>query len=182
MKEDSVKETGDMIKVTLNITNKNVGHKMPSGFPARKVVLEFTASDEKGQEIYHDQRVYAKTLVDQYGNEVSDFWKAASIAKDNRIKPRESRIELFEFTVPEGSGKVETKATLRYQLEAEIVTRSMESMNVEIANTSSTAQFGKTALVEETASKETPGIGWIGAITSVIAVYMIYSRRIKNRR
>lgn len=182
LKEDSINETGNMIKVTLNITNKNVGHKVPSGFPARKVILEFTASDEKGQEIYRDQRVYTKTLVDQYGNEVYDFWKAASIAKDNRIKPRESRIELFEFKVPEGSGKVETKAILRYQLEAEIVTRSIESMNVEIANTSSTMQFGKTALVEETTSKETPGTGWIGTVISIIAVYMIYSRRIKNRR
>jgi len=176
LKEDSLQETGNMVKVTLNITNRNVGHKIPSGFPARKVVLEFTASDEKGQEIYRDQRVYAKTLVDQYGDEVSDFWKAASIAKDNRIKPRESRVEVFEFKMPDGSGKVETKAILRYQLEAEIVTRSLESMNVEIAKTSKTVQFGKTA-IEVTASKKTPGIGWIGVMIAMVAVYIIHRKK-----
>lgn len=172
LNEDSIKETGDMIKVTLNITNRNVGHKIPSGFPARKVVLEFTATDEKGQKIYNDQRVYTKTLVDQYGNEVSDFWKAASIAKDNRIKPRESRIEVFEFKVPEGSGKVETRAILRYNLEAEVVTRSLESMNVKIAEMNKTTMLNRTIGVKATTTKETPGIGWMETIAVMIAVFL----------
>lgn len=166
-----------MIKVTLNITNSNVGHKVPSGFPARKVVLHFTASDENEQEIYNENRVYAKTLVDQYGNEVADFWKAASISKDNRIKPRESRIEVFEFKVPDSSEKVKTKATLEYQLEAEIITKSLESMNLEIAQTSKTTSLNRTIGVEATTSKKTPGIGWIGAIAVMMAVSMIYRKK-----
>ncbi|MCX9084758.1 MAG: multiheme c-type cytochrome [Candidatus Methanoperedens sp.] len=177
LKEDLIQENGDMIKVTLNITNKNVGHKVPSGFPARKVILHFTASDENGQEIYNENRVYAKTLVDQYGNEVADFWKATSISKDNRIKPRESRIEVFEFKVPDSSGKVKTKATLEYQLEAEIITKSLESMNLEIAETSKTTSLNRTIGVEATIAKNTPGIGWIGAIAVMIAVSMIYRKK-----
>ena len=53
-------------------------------------------------------------------------------------------------------------------------------MNVEIAKTSRTMQSGKTAAVEETVSKKTPGIGWIGAIISVMVMYIIYSSRIKK--
>lgn len=177
LKEDSIQETGNMIKVTLNITNMNVGHKVPSGFPARKVVLHFTASDEKGQEIYNENRVYAKTLVDQYGNEVADFWKAASISKDNRIKPRESRIEVFEFKVPESSEKIETKATLEYQLEAEIITKSLESMNLEIAATNKTTSLNRTIGIQATTPKKTPGIGWIGAIAVIMALSMIHRKK-----
>lgn len=178
LKEDSIKETGDIVKVTLNITNSNVGHKVPSGFPSRKVVLHFTASDEKGQEIYHEHRVYTKTLVDQYGNEVADFWKAVSISKDNRIKPRESRIEVFEFKMPDSSGKVKTKATLEYQLEAEIITRSLESMSLEIAQTSNTTTLNRTIGVEATTAKKTPGFGWIGAIAVMMAVTMIHRGKV----
>jgi nitrate/TMAO reductase-like tetraheme cytochrome c subunit len=176
LREDSIQETGDMVKVTLNITNRNVGHKIPSGFPARKVVLYFTASDENGQEIYHEERVYAKTLVDQYGNEVADFWKAASISKDNRIEPRESRIEVFEFMVPDSSGKVNTIATMQYQLEAEIITKSLESMHMEIAKTSNTTSLNRTTGIED-ASKNTPGIGWIVAIAVLITASSIYRKK-----
>jgi hypothetical protein len=179
--ESQVGRIGNKAKVTLNITNSNVGHKIPSGFPARKVVLSFRANDENGREIFSDTRVYAKTLVDQYGNEVYDFWTGVSIASDNRIKPRETRIEVFEFEVPEGTNKLETSATLTYQLEAEIITRTLESMNVEIAKSSITTMLESYQPAAEMAKqKEAPTLGWIGTITVILAAVLLGKKK-RNR-
>ncbi|MCZ7358113.1 MAG: multiheme c-type cytochrome [Candidatus Methanoperedens sp.] len=173
--ESIVQRTGNRVKVTLNITNNNVGHMIPSGLPSRKVVLDFKASDEKGQAIFSDQRIYTKTLIDQYGNEVADFWKAASISKDNRFKPRESRAEMFEFDVPDGTGKLDTQTTLTYQLEAEIITMEPESINVELANITNITQWGTPVKVTPKAS----GPGLIASITSLTAAALLLWRRKK---
>jgi hypothetical protein len=171
----SIQRTGNMVNVTLNITNHNVGHMIPSGLPMRKVVLDFNATDEQGQVLFSDQRVYAKTLVDQYGNEATDFWKAVSIAKDNRFKPGENRIEVFEFDVPNGTGRVDTQATLTYQLEAEIITTETESVKVELANASSSSVFNATAASQ--ATPKAPDIGWIGFFIAMIAAVLVTRRK-----
>jgi len=66
---------------------------------------------------------------------------------------------------------------LEYQLEAEIITKSLESMNLEIAQTSKTTSLNRTIGVEATTAKKTPGIGWIGAIAVMMAVSMIYRKK-----
>ncbi len=171
--ESSLQRTGNKVKVTLNITNNGVGHMIPSGFPSRKVVLDFNAGDDKGNVIFSGQKVYAKTLVDQYGNEASDFWKAVSIAKDNRFRPGESRIEVFEFDVPDGTGKLNTRATLTYQLEAEIITVEPEVINVELANVSNATQWGTP--VKETSKAPAPG--WIASIIAILAAVTLLWKR-----
>ncbi|MCE8426153.1 MAG: hypothetical protein J5U17_10305 [Candidatus Methanoperedens sp.] len=176
----STQKTGNRVKVTLNITNNNVGHMIPSGLPSRKVVLDFNASDKQGREIYSGQKVYAKTIVDQYNNEVSDFWKAVSIAKDNRFKPGESRIEMFEFDAPNGTDEINIQASLNYQLEAEIITTETESVNVELARISNKIMLNETAAVQAT-PKGSPGIGWIGSLISIITAILV-SRRRKSQR
>ncbi len=177
--ESKVNQIGNRAKVTLSITNSNVGHKVPSGFPARKVILNFRASDENGREIFSDQKTYAKILVDQYGNEVSDFWKGVKIASDNRINPRESRIEVFEFEVPDGVGKLDTRATLTYNVEAEIITRSLETMSVEIAKSDRTTLLEGYKPEAETTPRA-PAPGWAGAIIALLAAVM-YLRIRRNR-
>jgi len=172
----SIQKTGNRVKVTLNITNNNVGHMIPSGLPSRKVILDFNATDMQGNEIYSSQKVYTKTLVDQYNNEVSDFWKAVSVAKDNRFKPRESRIEVFEFDAPNGTDGINIKALLTYQLEAEIITTETQSVNVELANVSSRAVLNETASVQQT-PKGSPAIGWMGSFMAAIAAILVIRRR-----
>lgn len=171
--ESVVQRTGNRFKVVLNITNNNVGHMIPSGLPSRKIVLDFNANDGKGQVIFRGQKVYAKTLIDQYGNEVSDFWKAVSISKDNRFRPRESRIETFEFDVPDGTVKLNTHAVLTYQLETEIVTIEPESINVELANIVNTTQLETPATTTPKAS----GPGLILSIMAIIAAVLLLWRR-----
>ncbi len=149
---------------------------IPSGLPSRKVVLNFSASDMQGREIYSGQKVYAKTIVDQYNNEVSDFWKAVSIAKDNRFKPGESRIEVFEFDAPNGTDEINIQASLTYQLEAEIITTEMESVNVELARVSNRAMLNETAAVQAT-PKGSLAIGWMGSLIAIIAAILVIRRK-----
>ena len=172
----STQRTGNRVKVTLNITNNNVGHMIPSGLPSRKVVLDFNASDRQGREIYSSQKIYAKTIVDQYNNEVSDFWKAVAVAKDNRFKPGESRIEMFEFDAPSGIDEINTHASLTYQLEAEIITTEMESVNVELASVSNRTILNETAAVQAT-PKGAPAIGWMVSLIAIIAAVLVIRRK-----
>ena len=171
--ESIVQRTGNRFKVVLNITNNNVGHMIPSGLPSRKIVLDFNASNEKGQVIFSGQKIYSKTLIDQYGNEVSDFWKAVSIAKDNRFKPRENRIETFEFDVPDGTGIINTQAILTYQLETEIVTIEPETINIELTSVTNTTQLGTPVK----ATPKTSGPGFILSITAMTAAVILLRRR-----
>lgn len=177
----AVQKTGNRVKVTLNITNNGVGHMIPSGFPSRKVVLDFKARDEQGKMLFSDQKVYAKTLVDQYGNEVADFWKGVSIAMDNRFKPGESRIEVFEFQLPDGTGEMDIQATLNYQLEAEIITTTTETISVELAKISNRTMLNGTAAVVRTTPRGSPAIGWIGSLIAIIAAILLI-RRNKSQR
>lgn len=171
--ESNIKRTGNKAKVTLNITNVNVGHKIPSGFPSRKLILNFIASDGDGKIIYTDEKTYQKTLVDQYGNEIYDFWKAYSIASDNRIKPKETRVEVFEFDIPDGTNKLDIRASMTYQLDAEIMELSKETMKVEIARINETRLLFEAPV---TTPRESPAIGWI--IT--VMVFAVLIRKMKK--
>ncbi len=175
----SVEQKGNRAKVTLNITNSRVGHKVPSGFPSRKVVLNFKASDGNGNVIFSGQRVYTKTLVDQYGNEVDDFWKAASVANDTRLGPGESRIEVFEFEVPEGVSELNTEASITYQLEASIL--QQVSINADVAETKGTTFLTTPpAGTVPTTPNGSPGIGWSGSFVIMIAA-ILYLRRKRSK-
>jgi hypothetical protein len=168
----TIQKLGNRVKVTLNITNNNVGHMIPSGLPSRKVILDFVASDKQGQKIYSAQNVYAKTIVDQYNNEVYDFWKAVAVAKDNRFKPKESRIEEFEFDAPQGGDEINIHASLTYQLEAEVITTETKPVNVELASVSNNTIINNTA-VGQTSPKGSPAVGWIGSIITIIAAVLL---------
>jgi len=175
----SIQKTGNMVTVTLNITNNGVGHMIPSGLPLRKVILEFNASDKQGREIFSDQRVYAKTIVDQYNNELSDFWRAVSVAKDNRFKPKETRTEVFEFDAPEGTEEINIQSTLTYQLEARIVTTEMESVNLELARVSNRIILNNTSVVQPT--PKAPATGLIGSLLALIAAILVVGRKKSQR-
>ncbi len=151
-----IEKEGKKVKVTVNITNKNVGHKIPSGLPTRQVILHFNVTDDKGKEIYGDKRIYAKTLLDQYGNEINDFWKAKSLDKDNRIKPKETKTEIFEFDLPDGVATLEVHTKLIYHLEAEIIQTSVESMDVELINKKDTINLDNMEIQESTSKKLLP--------------------------
>ncbi len=171
----STQRTGNRVKVTLNISNSGVGHMIPSGLPSRKVVLDFNATDKQGRILFSDQKVYGKTIVDQYNNEVYDFWNAVAVTKDNRFKPGESRIEVFEFDVPNGTDEIDTQASLTYELQAQIITTETEMVNVELANVSSSMILNNTAAPQQTPT--TPAIGLVGSLAAITAAMLVIGRK-----
>lgn len=174
--ESRTQREGSRAKVNISITNSNVGHKIPSGFPSRKVILNFRATDGEGNEIFSDKRAYTKTLLDRYGNEVYDFWKASSIGMDNRIKPKETRTEVFEFDIQDSMDKLNIYATLNYQFEADILTLSKENMNVELAKIEETQLLNETK-VDSPITEKSPATGWIGFVVAMITALLVIRRK-----
>lgn len=107
---------GDTARYTVNITNL-AGHKLPSGYPARRVYLEFEAIDEDGNVIFHSGKpqpgqpfevygndlpfephhdlitdegqvqIYEMVMGDVNGNPTTVLERAATMLKDNRLVP-----------------------------------------------------------------------------------------------
>lgn len=174
--KSNIQHDGKKAKVTISITNSNVGHNIPSGLPSRKVILNFRATNDIGREIFSEKRAYEKILLDQYGNEVNDFWKASSIGKDNRIKPKETRIEVFDFDMQEGYDKLNIHATLNYQLEADIITSSKETMDIEIARIEET-QLLNEKKADSQAGQKSSAIGLAVSIIAMITAILIKRRK-----
>lgn len=97
---------GDQVKVTVKLTNAGAGHYVPTGSPMRQLILEVMLSPYDGGQTQRQQRVYARTVVDEKGKPVqrepAAFLKAAKAAADTRIAPRETRTEAFSFPLARG--------------------------------------------------------------------------------
>ncbi len=95
----SVKELasgGGRLEVTAVVTNRGAGHKVPTGLPERRVLLRVRALDDAGAVQAEGERVYGRVLTDGEGTE-RPFYTATRVGSDNRLAPRESRIERFEL-------------------------------------------------------------------------------------
>jgi hypothetical protein len=105
----------DTARYTVRITNK-AGHKMPSGYPARRAFVEFVMTDEDGNEVFHSGRInpdfevqgqnadwephydiisddanevqiYEMVMGDVMGNVTTVLERAHHMIKDNRLVP-----------------------------------------------------------------------------------------------
>jgi hypothetical protein len=119
-----------MVKV--QVENVGSGHMVPTGIPSREVVLTVTTRVEG--KVDSQERRYRKVVADKDGQVLSrDFeilLRGAKIVSDNRIGPREQRVESFFFPAT-GSGTVKVTATLSYQYSPLIV--DQREINIELA-------------------------------------------------
>ena len=105
----------DTARYTVRISNK-AGHKMPSGYPARRAFVEFVMTDEEGNEVFHSGRInpdfevqgqdptwephydiitddanevqiYEMVMGDVLGNVTTVLERAHHMIKDNRLVP-----------------------------------------------------------------------------------------------
>ncbi len=95
----------DRMTVTVKVINEGSGHRLPTGIPSRKVIL-FCEVKIPGGKAYRDKVVYEKVIFDANGSELTRdadimLGFGASIAKDNRLFPKEVRTENFTFYIPE---------------------------------------------------------------------------------
>jgi hypothetical protein len=94
----------DSIKVDVQIQADQAGHRVPTGFVDRNLLLVVEASDSKGSNVLPIEgstisslagpswkgkagKVYAKRLTDFDGNGPVPFWRARPEVQDNRLFP-----------------------------------------------------------------------------------------------
>ena len=133
--ETSVTRTGSALSVEVTVTNSESGHKLPTGIPIRKLVLTVAMRTPQGAEIASGRKVYRKVLCDKYGaviENVADMFAAATrVYADNRIAPKESRIERFNFEIPERTPRYIIEAVLNYEYNRPVLTE--ESVSIQMA-------------------------------------------------
>jgi hypothetical protein len=83
---------GGELRVELEVSNRGVGHSLPSGLPGRRIVVRVTALGAEGMPIASEERIYARILVDEKGVEVP-FYAAQRVQSDTCLAPDEVRRE-----------------------------------------------------------------------------------------
>ncbi|RMF94103.1 MAG: hypothetical protein D6734_08540 [Candidatus Schekmanbacteria bacterium] len=130
-----VEDLGDKIVVNTTVLNRESGHKIPTGIPTRKIILEVNLLNEKDDVIASQSRIYQKVLADETGkilDNIKDiFFYATRVVSDNRIAPKEARKETFEFKKPKGLKKYKIENVLKYQMQTPVI--SLKTMEVEMA-------------------------------------------------
>ncbi len=112
-------------QISVFITNAESGHKLPTGMPGRKLLLEVTILDQDGNLLAQPSRVYRKVLVDDEGTilegNVNQLIYSAGIYNDNRIGPKETKKEEFLVDLPDGVKEIEVLARLTYEYESPVM-------------------------------------------------------------
>ena len=113
------------IQVQVDLTNTGAGHKMPTGLPVKKIILEVKVEDANGGHRQIQQRVYQKVLADAQGKAVTQLvdlmlGKGTMVLSDNRIAPLEARRESFTFFVAKPEEQT-VSATAYYSYSPEIL-------------------------------------------------------------
>ncbi len=105
-KVTDVSLNGDTVTASITLHNVNTGHYVPTGSPARSLVLEVRLLNVAGDVLESRKRIYRKILTDADGNEVTSFedafLHATAVRSDNRLGPGESRTETISFSMPPG--------------------------------------------------------------------------------
>jgi hypothetical protein len=111
-----VARVGKEMSVSVRVSNVGAGHKVPTGSPTRKVILNVDAITESGQR-FHDERVYQQVTLDSQNQEIRKdsrlFTEARKIDRDTRLAPGEQRLEEFRLPVP-ANENVTVTASLSY--------------------------------------------------------------------
>jgi RNase P subunit RPR2 len=115
------KEEG-IVEVVVGVSNVGSGHMVPTGIPSRKLIL--LVELKTPNEYFSQQRIYQKIMLDESGKEIKKenevFQKAAQVSFDNRLRPRETRIERFAFAMPKNKN-ITISARVEYLYKASVL-------------------------------------------------------------
>jgi hypothetical protein len=87
------------LSVEVRVRNVNAGHLVPGGLPGRQVVVRAIGLDAGGAEVVRAERIFERRLVDEEGR-VVPFYRAVREAADNRLRPKEERVERLVLASP----------------------------------------------------------------------------------
>jgi hypothetical protein len=114
--------------LTLKLEARDVGHRVPTGFPDRQLLLVVEAFDAQGQLLQimtgphlstlagpklagKSGRLYAKVLRDLEDHSPAPFWRARPEFDDNRLRPNQP--EVLNWTVPAEAKRIQIRILLR---------------------------------------------------------------------
>lgn len=180
---------GETVDVQTTITNVGAGHYLPTGLTeVRMMWLEVTATEPGEEPEVLGDHMFQTVLGDDEGNAPVPLWEATNIASDDRIPPKESVSDTFQFTMPEG-GEVELAATLYYRSASEEVA---EASHVEIPTTTMASSvmgvFGSEDTRADAATGEDADEGGsnpsmlIGIVLAVVAVGILVYIFLRSRK
>jgi nitrate/TMAO reductase-like tetraheme cytochrome c subunit len=132
----SVEREGGQVEIVVEVRNVAAGHKVPTGLPVKQASLELVARQGE-REVYREERVYARTLVDEKGrhpaSDAGVYIDSAKLAGDTRLAPKEVRAERFRFPAP--PGKIEFSARLLYRYKPLVSEKGVEEVIRELEGT-----------------------------------------------
>jgi len=174
---------GDEADIKVKVTNVGAGHKLPTGLTeAREIWIEVVAVDASGKELFHSGALdeegnvdpsavmYNTVLGDANGEHTMKVWEAESTISDNRIPPKESRVETYNFMIPSDAKlPITVDAKLNYR------SASQELLDTLLGEDTFVSPIAEMAAVEmEIGSvgggSETPGFGFALTISGILAV------------
>lgn len=128
---------GDTLDVTVEVTNTDAGHHIPTDNPLRNMILLVTVTDAQGQSLdllsgptipawggignpdkgYYAGLpgvLYAKVLEDHYTGEVPTFayWRQTKLYSDNRIPALATDATQYTFAIPDNRKVISVSARL----------------------------------------------------------------------
>jgi len=127
------REDGDLLRVTVTVTNTSAGHHVPTDFPGRHMLLVIEATDGNGATLTLQNgttipnwggeqaglpgKAFAKVLRDVLSGEspVASYWKQTIIESDNRIPALGTDISYYVFSMPANGDDVQVSARLIFR-------------------------------------------------------------------
>ncbi|MFQ5878163.1 MAG: multiheme c-type cytochrome [Acidobacteriota bacterium] len=114
---ESLERAGGRGRITVTVKNVAAGHAVPGGLATKSLVLTVGVDAGNAELLHRQRRVYLRELKDGEGRileTVPDlFLKAASVGRDSRIRPGESRTERFILPLPRGARAVVARLEYR---------------------------------------------------------------------
>jgi hypothetical protein len=179
-------------EITVEVTNAGAGHKLPTGLTeAREAWIEILAMDATGKEIYHtgglgsdgeldpDAVIFHAVLGDASGQPTIKVWEAETTLSDNRILPKETRVEKFNFAFPgEVKGPITVEAKLNYRSASQKLLDELFGDGVVVAPVVEMARAQ--CMMEVEKEPGVPGFECTFVLISLLAVAYLIRRR-KNK-
>ncbi|MCR4412739.1 MAG: hypothetical protein NUV77_09980, partial [Thermoguttaceae bacterium] len=126
----------DSLEIIVELRARDIGHRMPTGYPDRALLVWVSARDTKGRELAlldgprlppvagignpregnlagQPGRMYAKSLEGLDGTQPVPYWRSNRVAFDTRLQPDQSDRLHFRFDHPQGAPLVSVKLLYR---------------------------------------------------------------------
>lgn len=120
---EDVVAAGSKAALKTTITNVGAGHYLPTGLTEfRQMWLEVKATDAAGTELLSARRDFGTVLKDDTGKFPVQLWEAVGVQSDDRIPPKQSTSNDFQFDMADGP--VTVTAALYYRSATEEVAKA----------------------------------------------------------